>query len=135
MLVMNCYVLCNNVSKENTEDTKYEYMYNLKYPEEIPTENAEPCYIENLSKTSLGYTLDVNIIGIYTDNRYYSEKPIEGKSNIVVGSSTAQKYKLSVGDKLILSDTANDIDYAFTVEEIADYSVGFDCVYGYRQYA
>lgn len=55
MLGMNCYVLCNNISKENTEDTKYEYMYNLKYPEEIATENAESCYIENLSKTSLGY--------------------------------------------------------------------------------
>ena len=99
-------------------------MYNLKYPEEIATENAESCYIENLSKTSLGYTLDVNIIGIDNNNRYYSPKPIEGRSNIVADSTTAQKYKLSIVDKLILSDTANDIDYAFTVEEIPDYSVG-----------
>ena len=99
-------------------------MYNLKYPEEIATENAESCYIENLSKTSLGYTLDVNIIGIDNNNRYYSPKPIEGRNNIVADSTTAQKYKLSIVDKLILSDTANDIDYAFTVEEILDYSVG-----------
>lgn len=124
MLGMNCYVLCDNLSKENAEDTKFEYMYNLKYPEKVAPKNAEACYVESLSKTSLGYTLDVNIIGIDNDNKYYSAKPNKGKSRIVAGSSTAQKYKLSVGGKLILSDTANDIDYAFTVEEIADYSVG-----------
>ncbi|MEE1282560.1 MAG: FtsX-like permease family protein [Acutalibacteraceae bacterium] len=124
MLGMNCYVLCDNISKENAEDTKYEYMYNLKYPEEVAPENAEACYVESLSKTSLGHTLDVNIIGVDNDNRYYPVKPEKGRSSIVAGSSTAQKYGLSVGDKLILSDTANDIDYAFTVEEIADYSVG-----------
>ncbi len=124
MLGMNCYVLCDNLSKENAEDTKFEYMYNLKYPEKVAPKNAEACYVESLSKTSLGYTLDVNIIGIDNDNKYYSAKPNKGKSSIVAGSSTAQKYKLSVGEKLILSDTANDIDYAFTVEEIADYSVG-----------
>ena len=99
-------------------------MYNLKYPEEIAPENAEACYVESLSKTSLGHTLDVNIIGIDNNNKYYSAEPNKGRSSIVAGSSTAQKYGLSVGDKLILSDIANDIDYAFTVEEIADYSVG-----------
>lgn len=124
MLGMNCYVLCDNISKENAEDTKFEYMYNLKYPEEIAPENAEACYVESLSKTSLGHTLDVNIIGIDNNNKYYSAEPNKVRSSIVAGSSTAQKYGLSVGDKLILSDIANDIDYAFTVEEIADYSVG-----------
>lgn len=124
MLGMNCYVLCNNISKENAEDTKFEYMYNLKYPEKTAPENAEPCYVESLSKTSLGHTLDVNIIGVDNGNKYYSAKPKKGRSSIVAGSSTAQKYGLSVGDKLILSDIANDIDYAFTVEDITDYSVG-----------
>lgn len=124
MLGMNCYVLCNNIKTENAEDTKYEYMYNLKYPEKEPPKNAEPCYIESLSKTSLGHTLDVNIIGIDSDNKYYPVEPKKGRNSVVAGSSTAQKYNLSVGDKLILSDTANDIDYAFTVDDIADYSVG-----------
>lgn len=124
MLGMNCYVLCHNIKTENAEDTKYEYMYNLKYPEKIAPENAEACYVESLSKSSLGHTLDVSVIGVDNDNKYYSVKPKKGRNSIVVGSSTAQKYNLSVGDKLILSDIANDIDYAFTVEEIADYSVG-----------
>lgn len=124
MLGMNCYVLCNNIKVENIEDTKYTYMYNLKYPEKTVPENGEACYVESLSKTNMGYTLDVNIIGIDSDNKYYSAKPVEGRSSIIASSSAAQKYSLSVGDKLILSDTANDIDYAFTVDGIAEYSVG-----------
>ncbi len=124
MLGMNCYVLCNNIKVENTEDTKYSYMYTLKYPEETAPENAEACYTEALSITDMGYTLDINIIGIDSDNKYYSAKPKKGRNSIIAASSTAQKYSLSVGDKLILSDTANDMDYAFTVDGIADYSVG-----------
>ena len=124
MLGMNCYVLCQNIKTENSEDTKYNYMYTLKYPEETAPENAEACYMEALSITDMGCTLDVNIIGIDSDNKYYSAKPQKGKNSIVAASSTAQKYSLSVGDKLILSDTANDMDYAFTVDGIAEYSVG-----------
>ncbi len=124
MLGMNCYVLCQNIKTENAADTKFTYMYNLKYPEETAPENAEACYMEALSIKDMGYTLDVNIIGIDSDNRYYSAKPQKGKNSIVATSSTVQKYGLSVGDKLILSDTANDMDYAFTIDGIADYSVG-----------
>ncbi len=124
MLGMNCYILCQNIKTENAADTKFTYMYNLKYPEEAAPENAEACYMESLSKTNMGYTLDVNIIGIDSDNKYYSAKPQKGRNSIIAASSTAQKYGLSVGDKLILSDTANDMDYAFTIDGIADYSVG-----------
>ena len=124
MLGMNCYVLCNNIKVENTEDTKYNYMYTFKYPEKTAPENAEACYTEALSITDMGYTLDVNIIGIDNDNKYYSAKPKKGRNSIIAASSTAQKYNLSVGDKLILSDTANDMDYAFTIDGIAEYSVG-----------
>lgn len=124
MLGMNCYVLCQNIKAENAEDTKYSYMYTLKYPEKIAPENAEACYTEALSITNMGHTLDVNIIGIDGDNKYYPAKPQKGKNSIVAASSTAQKYGLSVGDKLILSDRANDMDFAFTVDGIAEYSVG-----------
>ena len=124
MLGMNCYVLCSNIKVENTEDTKYRYMYTLKYPEKKAPENAEACYMESLSKTNMGYTLDVNIIGVDSNNKYYYAKPVKSRNSIIAASSTAQKYGLSVGDKLILSDTANDMDYAFTVDGIAEYSVG-----------
>ena len=124
MLGMNCYVLCQNIKTENAEDTRFTYMYNLKYPEKTPPENAEACYVEALSKTYMGYTLDVNIVGIDSDNKYYPCTPVKGKSSIIAASSVMQKYGLSVGDKLILSDNANDMDYAFTIEGTADYSVG-----------
>ena len=124
MMGLNCYVLCENVRIESVEDTKFEYMYSLKYPEEEVPEDAEACYMESLSKTNLGYTLDVSVIGIDNDNKYYDAEPVKGKSNVIVSSSVAQKYNLSVGDKLILTDSANDMDYAFTVKGIAEYSVG-----------
>ncbi|MBQ3035755.1 MAG: ABC transporter permease [Lachnospiraceae bacterium] len=124
MMGLNCYVLCENVRIESVEDTKFEYMYSLKYPEEEVPEDAEACYMESLSKTNLGYTLDVSVIGIDNDNKYYDAEPVKGKSNAIVSSSVAQKYNLSVGDKLILTDSANDMDYAFTVKGIAEYSVG-----------
>ena len=124
MMGLNCYVLCENVRIESVEDTKFEYMYSLKYPEEEVPEDAEACYMESLSKTNLGYTLDVSVIGIDNDNKYYHAETVKGKSNVIVSSSVAQKYNLSVGDKLILTDSANDMDYAFTVKGIAEYSVG-----------
>lgn len=36
----------------------------------------------------------------------------------------AQKYSYKIGDKIILSDEAEGKDYAFTVQGVADYSVG-----------
>lgn len=121
---INCFVLCENINAETIRDTKFEYMYMLKYPEKTPPENAEACYMESLSKTSFGYTLDVSVIGIDGDNKYYGVSPEKGKSKITASASAAQKYGLKKGDKLILTDSANDMDFAFTITDIADYSVG-----------
>ncbi len=124
MMGLDCFVLCENIRKDYSEDTKFEYMYTIKYPEKTVPENAEACYTESLSKTEMGYTIDISIIGIDDDNKYYGVAPVKGKSSIIVGSSVAQKYGLKDGDKLILTDSANDMDYAFTIKGIADYSVG-----------
>lgn len=124
MMSANCYVMCQNFKNDSSADTKFEYMYTLKYPPEIVPEGAEACYIESLSKTDRGYTLDVNIIGIDSDNKYYSAVPQKGKNKVVIGSAAAQKYGLKKGDKLILTDSANDTDYAFTVTDTAEYAVG-----------
>lgn len=124
MMGLNCYVLCENVRIDSSRDATFEYMYTLKYPVENPPENAEACYLENLSVTNMGYTLDVSIIGIDEDNKYYKAQPIKGKSNVIISSAAAQKYNLSVGDKFILTDSADDMDYAFTVKGVADYGVG-----------
>lgn len=122
MIGVDCYVMCTNYKTDSMADTKFEYMYTLKYPEETAPENAEACYMESLSKTELGYTLDINIIGIDSDNKYYSAKPEKVKNKVVIGSAAAQKYGLKKGDKLILTDSASDTDYAFTITDTADYA-------------
>ena len=128
MLSLNCFVMCNNIKTDTIRDTTYEYMYTLKYPPEEVPEGAEACYAESLTKSAFGYTLDVSVIGIDNDNKYYGITPEKGKSKITVSASAAQKYGLHVGDKLILTDSAEDMDYAFTVTDIADHSAGL-CVF------
>lgn len=58
------------------------------------------------------------------DEKYYGVSPEKGKSKITVSTSAAQKYGLKKGEKLILSDSASDMDYAFTITDITDYSAG-----------
>ena len=125
MIGINCYVLCEHIRVENQEDTRYEYMYTYKYPEEEVPEGGEACYAETLKKEILGYNLDVTILGIDEDNPYFLATPEEGKSNVVISSAMAQKYDLSEGDKVILTDEDEELDYAFTVQEIVQFSTGF----------
>lgn len=124
MIGLNCYVLCDNIKKETKADTKYNYMYTLKYPKKKVPQGGEAVYTKNLSKTYLDYTLDVMIMGIDNDNKYFDCKTVKGKSSIVISKSVQQKYGLSEGDKLILTDSANEMDYAFTINGVADYSAG-----------
>ena len=112
---INCYVLCVNINADTVRDTKYEYMYVLKYPEKTPPENAEAYYVESLSKTAFDYPLDISVIGVDDDEKYYGVSPEKGKSKITASTSAAQKYGLKKGDKLILTDSATDMDYAFTL--------------------
>lgn len=124
MLGLNCFVLCENVGIDARNTTKFEYMYTLKYPEKTAPEEAEVCYTESLSKTEMGYTLDISIIGIDSDNKYFDAHPESGKSRLILAQSAADKYGLKEGDKLILTDSANEMDYAFTVDGICPYSAG-----------
>ena len=124
MLGLNCYVLCQNVKKDSIDSTSFEYMYTLKYPEKEVPEGGEACYVESLSKTAMGYTIDISVIGIDDENPYYHAKTAKGKSNIVISKSVRQKYGLDIGDKLILTDNAEDMDYAFTIKGVCDYAVG-----------
>lgn len=127
MLGVNCYVLCKNVAADTKEYTKYEYMYSLKYPEKTVPASGTPAYAESLSKSAYGDTVDLTVLGIDGSDsayRYFTCRPAKGKSSVTISTSVQQKYGLSKGDKLILSDNTNDMDYAFTVEDICDYSAG-----------
>ena len=124
MIGLDCYVLCDNVRKENLADINYEYMYIYKYPTKEVPKGGEACFVKNLTVNYLDYSLDVNLIGIDKDNPYYAFKTSGNKKDIVIASSTAQKYDLKRGDTFILEDTSEDMKYAFTVSEIVPYSIG-----------
>lgn len=119
MLGVDCYYLCENVRKDTINDTKYEYMYTLKYPEESVPEGGEACFVKTLSKEQLGYNLDVTVMGMDSDNKYYDVKTHKGKSFITVSRSVVERYGVAKGDKFILIDNATSMDYAFTVEDSA----------------
>ncbi len=121
---MNCYVLCESVGRLSCEDTKYEYMYSYKYPTKEVPEGGEACFVQTLKKEEFGYTLDITVMGIDYDNPYIDVTPVKGKNKLVISDAIALRYGIRVGDKLILTDNANDLDYAFTVVDIAPYSVG-----------
>lgn len=124
MLGIDSYVMCNNISVKNKADTKYQYMYTYKYPTAKTPEEGTACYMQTLSKESLGYDMDVTVLGTGKNNPYFNFNTVKGKNKIVVASSTAEKFNLKVGDKLTLEDRENNMDYAFTVERIVPYSVG-----------
>lgn len=124
MLGLNCFVLCKNVKNDSAKSTKFEYMYTLAAPMENIPADAQVCYAETLSKTELGYTLNISVIGIGSDNKYFDASPTATKNSVVASKSTATKYGLHRGDQIILTDRANEVDYVFTVEDICGYSNG-----------
>ena len=124
MMGLNCYVLCKNIGEYSSRDTRYSYMYTYKYPSKEVPEGGEACFVTSLQKESLGYTIDVTVMGIDEDNPYINVTTVPGKNKIVISDAVASKYGISTGDKLILTDNANDMDYAFTVEDVVPYSVG-----------
>ncbi|MBP5554950.1 MAG: ABC transporter permease [Lachnospiraceae bacterium] len=124
MMGLNCYVLCKHIGEYSSRDTRYEYMYSFKYPPKEVPEGGEACFITSLQRESFGYTIDVTVMGIDDDNPYINVKTVKAKNRIVISDAVASKYGVSVGDKLVLTDNANDMDYAFTVEDIVPYCSG-----------
>lgn len=59
VLGLNCYALCRNIQKQNAEDTKYGYMYQLKYPDDEIPENGYIAYVTGLKKEVLGYDMEI----------------------------------------------------------------------------
>ena len=122
MLCINVFVMCNNIRSGAERDTKFEYMYIYKYPEETVPEDGTEAFVKSLKRENLGYNLEVTVLGITADNPYFSARPEKGESMAVVSSAAAQKFGLKIGDDLILKDEDADRSYVFTVTDIATYS-------------
>ncbi len=124
ILGLNCYVLCHNVEINTVADTKYAYMYQLKYPESTVPSGGYEAYIEGLTKEVLGYEMEVSIIGLTDDNPFFPSITSKKKNEISISSSVAQKYGLKKGDTLVLQEKLEESSYTFTVKEIVTYSPG-----------
>lgn len=124
-LGLDCFVMCYAVKRDNIADTKYEYMYYYKYPGKEAPKEGEAAYIETLSTDCMGYTLDVTVIGIDDDNRFFDAKPKKGKNKAVINNSLVERYGYKEGDKVIFTDLTADMDYAFTVTDTVEYAPGF----------
>lgn len=125
MLGLNCYSMCSYISEANKEDTKYEYMYTYKYPEESVPEGGYEAFAKTMKKENLGYNLDVTILGITEENPFFEVELTNNKSEVVISSAMAEKYRIKVGEIVVLEDEEAEMNYAFTVKDIAEYSTSF----------
>lgn len=125
MIAVNCYTLCKNIAIDYAADTKYEYMYTLKYPEKEAPKGAEAAYAYTCKKNTMGFNFDVTILGIDEDNRFFDVDPGKSRMDVVVSNAFAEKFGLKKGDEFVVTDDEKEMKYAFSVKEITQYSAGF----------
>ena len=124
-LGIDIYALCSNIKTDTVEDTKYNYMYTYKYPEKTVPAGGEEVYTETLSKTYLGNTLDITLMGITENNKYFSANPSTTENSVVVSNSVSERYGASKGDIITLTDKVTKDIHSFKVDDVCQYSVGF----------
>lgn len=125
MLGLNTYVLCQHISKDNKADTKFEYLYTYKYPEETVPEGGYEAFTKTVKKENMGYNLEVAILGIEEDNPFFAVTLTDSKSEVVISSAMAEKYGLKKGDVFVVEDEEAKMHYAFTVHDITQYATSF----------
>ncbi|MDO4870092.1 MAG: ABC transporter permease [Bacillota bacterium] len=125
MLSLDTATMCGHVKEYYKSDTKYEYMYNIKYPDDNPPPDGTACFVKGLKKERLGYNLDVTVLGTTEDNPYFDAKTPKGGRNVVISSAMAQKYKLDAGDEFTLEDPDEDRTYVFRVTDVTEYATAF----------
>ena len=128
LMALNTMVYCGKVKDYYVSQTKYEYMYNYKYPTEEVPEGGYEAVAEGFKKEIFGYTFDVTILGITKDNPFFDTGDLpDNDTDIVLSSAVAIKYKLKVGDEFTLKNENGDRMYAFRVAKIIDYSASLMC--------
>lgn len=123
MMAINTFVYCSRVKDFYVSQTKYEYMYNYKYPTEEVPEGGYEAVAESLRKEIYGYTFDVTMLGITKDNPFFETGDLpDNDTDVVVSSAFAVKYGLKTGDEFTLQDGNGGRLYAFKIAKIIDYS-------------
>ncbi len=124
-LGLDIYVMCDAVRVYNVRDTKFSYQYLYKYPDEKIPKDGEGAYVETLSIDNDGFMLDVTIIGLDENSKYFNAVLPKGKNKAAISNSIYERYHLHDGDTLTLIDNVKDMNYNFTVEGLVEYSPGF----------
>jgi putative ABC transport system permease protein len=123
LMAVNTSVYCSKVKDYYISQTKYEYMYNYKYPTEEVPEGGYEAVAEGFKKEIYGYSFDVTLMGITEDNPFFDTGKLpDNDTDLVVSSAVANKYALKVGDVFTLTDDKGERLYAFRVSKIFDYS-------------
>ncbi|MCR5628553.1 ABC transporter permease [Eubacterium sp.] len=126
MMSINCYYLCSHIKENNVKDTKYEYMYTLKYPTDEVPKGGEEALIKTFKKDARGYTFDVSVLGVKDSSKYFDVDTTKDDSmHVVISSAVATKFLVKKGDELTVRDEENDRLYSFVVSDVYDYSPSF----------
>ncbi len=124
---VTCYVLCTSLQTNIAADTKYEYLYEYKYPtEEVPAGGVE-AYGESLNRSILGYDLRIEVYGLTDNNPFFPSIKARGQSEVSISSALASKAGLHEGDEVILYDRIGGKAYGFTIAEVVPYSPSLAC--------
>lgn len=126
-LGLDAYTLSTNVSRTSVEDTRYEYLYQYRYPTTNAPADGWEADLASLSRPSLGYDLSVTLVGLTEGDPFFGSFEAKGTDEVAVSSAVATRYRVRVGDELVLYDRADDKAYAFTVSDVVPYSAGLFC--------
>lgn len=124
MIGLDTYVMVQNLENETKEDTRFEYMYTYKYPEKNVPEGGEEAFAKTLKHEIYGCNLEVTLLGIKADNPYFDANVEKGEDKVVISSAVAQKYRLDIGDEIVLRDGEKEKNYAFLVTDVVQYGAG-----------
>ena len=115
-----------NMNQHILDDVKYQYMYLLKYPEKDAELPGSRCYTRGLQTyyQLAGRYIEVTVQGISQGDPFFGFSIHGTRNELLISSSARQKFGWKTGDKVILSDPIEDMDYAFTVKGVVSYSNG-----------
>ena len=124
-LGINCYVLCTTIDSRTQQDISFQSLYTYKYPDaQVPEGGTEACG-RTLKMESMGYQMDVTLLGIREENPYFRLELADNQSEVTISDSVATKLHLGKGDTFTLEDPENQRFYAFRVADVIPYSPGF----------
>ena len=124
-LGINCYVLCDTIDSRTQQDIAFQYLYTYKYPDtQVPDGGTEACG-KTLKIESMGYQMDVTLLGIREENPYFDLELADNQSEVTISDSIATKFHLREGDTFTLEDPENQRFYAFRVADVIPYAPSF----------